>query len=196
MISRGSRRAVVAFAAIVAVGGCADDAPAPPRVTSTVTVTPSSASPASSAPSPSPTLPPEAQQPTRPGAEAFARYFFAVYNYATWARDSRLLRSVSDSECVYCNSMIEWIDSLRPSGSMVLGGRIDIPTAVSAPGEPHDRVVVNLLVDQEAGKTLSSSGQVIDSSPEVRKGRIDVAVRWSGDRWLLLDAHIVESSGS
>lgn len=198
MIDRGSRRiAVVVLTVVVAaVSGCsgASSSSSVPLPTPTVT-TPPSTSPVPS-PSPSPTLPVAAQQPTREGAEAFATYFFAVYNYALWVRDPAPLRAISDLNCVYCNSVITSVQSMRGKRTTVEGGRMYVNTAVAAPGTPEERIIVNLVVSQDPGHTLSDTGAVLGKNAGTKYGRVDIAVRWTSGHWMIQNVHILNASES
>lgn len=198
MIAWGSVFVVAGVASAIVLSGCGGGSSSGPA-TSTVTVIPTregpTPSPSPSA-SPSPTLPAVARQPTRAGAQAFARYFFAAFNYSLWTRDASSVRAVSDSRCVYCNSIVSAVDSMREKSLRVEGGRLEVPTAVAAPGDPTDRLLVNLLVNQEPGRTLSESGDVVSRSLGTKNGRVDAAVRWRDGRWILLDAHILKPGES
>jgi hypothetical protein len=193
VIRRGSAVGSVALLVVLGTAACSPDSAAAPQ-TSTVTVTPPVSSTPAPAPSvsPSPAVPALAQQPTRAGAQAFARYFFEVYNYAFWTADPAPLKAISDSQCVYCKSNIDVVESVRAQQARVEGGRIEVTTAVAAPGDPTDRLVVNLLLHQEAGRTLSATGALLEDLPEIRAGRVDVAVRWTGDHWLMRNAHVLK----
>lgn len=164
----------------------ADPPPTPVPVTTTVTGT---GTPTPSPP-PAPVLPDAAKQPTRPGAEAFVRHFFAVYNHAYWNADSRSLQALSDPACTFCGSAIKSIDSILRDRERVSGGRITVSTAVAAPGDVNQGMLVNLVLEQEPGTTLSIDGRTIDTTPERRNSRMDVAVRWNATRWTFLDAHV------
>jgi hypothetical protein len=50
---------------------------------------------------------------------------------------------------------------------------------------------VNLVLDQKSGKTLSSNGSAVDTTPARTHSRVDAAVRWDTDRWVFLDAHVI-----
>jgi hypothetical protein len=150
-------------------------------VTNTVSPTPSASA--------APALPSEAQQPTREGAEAFARYYFAVYNHAFLTADPSLLKELSDGQCIFCNSTISAVQDIHDQNEHVIGGRITVTSAVAAEGIPTDRIVVNLRLDQDAGQTLSRTGVVDDTTPAQKGFRVDLAVRWITDRWIFLNAH-------
>lgn len=191
MIIRGSLRTVLPIVVVlVGLGACSNDS-APPRQTSTVTVTPTVTSTSPSA-SPTPSLPAAAQQPTRAGAEAFARYFFEIYNYAFCNADPAPLQAISAAECVYCKSTLDRVRSMREEQARAEGGLITVTTAVAAPGEPGDGLIVNLVLDQETGRTLSPAGEVVGTTPAVKNGRVDIGVRWESGRWILLDAHVLK----
>jgi hypothetical protein len=195
VIVRGTLRAILPIVVVLVGLGACSSGSAPPRRTSTVTVTPTATSISPSA-SPMPTLPAAAQQPTRPGAEAFARHFFAVYNYAFWNADPAPLQTLSDAECVYCNSVASGVTAMRSKGNRVEGGRILVTTAVAAPGDPQVGLLVNLILDQDAGRTLSASGALVGTTAERRNGRADVAVRWGGTSWVMLDVHLLRDGES
>jgi hypothetical protein len=178
-------------AVVVAVGlvGCSGASTGAPR-TSTVTVTPTASATPSPSVSPSPALPAAAQQPTRAGAQAFARYFFAVYNYAFWTADPAPLKAISDKDCVFCASSIDAVRAIQQEQDVAQGGRIEVLVAVAAPGDPQERLLVNMSLYQESGRTLSRQGQVVDTTPERRNGRVDLVVRWVGERWILVEGDI------
>jgi hypothetical protein len=135
-------------------------------------------------------LPALAQQPTRAGAQAFARHFFAVYNYAFWSSDPAPLKAISDSDCVFCNSTIDAVQAVEQRDDRAEGGRIEVLVAVAAPGDPADRLLVNTLLHQERGTTRSVGGQVVATTPERKNGRVDLFVRWVDDHWVLLEGDI------
>ena len=185
---------------VLSVAACSDagtsmSASSPPLSSAVLPAT--SSSPAgTSADSLAPVLPDAAKQPTRPGAEAFVRHFFAVYNQAFWTADAAGLQLISDSKCIFCNSAIESIESLRADHDHVIGGRISVSTAVAGPGNFQQGLLVNLLLDQEPGRTLSSNGSSVDTTPARMNSRVDVAIRWDSTRWVFLDAHIIAKGES
>jgi hypothetical protein len=168
---------------------CSDGA-APPPIPAPVTTTVTDTSTPTPSPSAAPLLPDAARQPTRPGAEAFVRHFFAVYNHAYWTADSRGLQAISDNACIFCNSAIKSINGIQRDRELVSGGRITVSTAVAAPGDADQGLLVNLVLEQERGATLSIDGKTIDTTPERVHSRVDAAVRWAIDHWIFLDAHI------
>ena len=145
--------------------------------------------PPSPSPSPAPTIPDAAKQPTPAGAQEFVRYFFAVYNHAFWSTNPLELQAISDSKCVFCNNTIQRIYNVKSGGHHVIGGNITVTTAVAAPGDPTVGLLVNLVLDQTAGKTVASDGRIMGTTPEVSHSRMDVATRWETDHWVFLDAH-------
>jgi hypothetical protein len=143
-----------------------------------------------------PILPAAARQPTPAGAQAFARHFFAVYNYAFWTGDSKPLEAISDKDCIYCKSVVSGVSAMKKKGNRVIGGRLEVTTAVAAPGVPDNGLLVNLVLQQEEGRTLSASGAVVGTTAEKSNGRVDVAVRWVGSTWIMLDVHLVRAGES
>lgn len=188
--------AVVVLAPVMA--SCTDESsPAPPGATGTpipveTTPLPSGFSPS---PSPAPVLPSAAAQPTRAGAEAFIRYFFDVYQYSFTIMDPAPLRVVSAPDCDFCNSTIRAVDGGRQKSRRSVGHGIEIRAIVAAPGKSTTGVLVNIVFDQKAARTIASDGSVVALTPEKRNIRMDMIVRWVDGRWLLLDAAFPEVEG-
>jgi hypothetical protein len=195
VIIRGSLRTVLLIAVVLLGLGACSNGSVPPRQTSTVTVTPTATSTSPSA-SPTPALPAAAQQPSRAGAGAFARYFFEVYNYAFWNADPAPLRAISGPDCLFCKSSIEAVESIRMGRDRVEGGEARVTVALAAPGNPSERMLVNLVLDQDAGKTYSSSGEVIGTTVERKHGRMDMSLRWVSGRWIVLAADVIKAGES
>jgi len=120
----GSRRLLPAPVALLALlSGCSssDSAAPTPGVSSpaaAVTTTSASVTPTVAAP----VLPEAAKQPTRPGAEAFFRYFIDVYTYTFTSQDTTPMRTISDSGCTFCTGAVEDAESSRANGEHVVGG--------------------------------------------------------------------------
>ena len=80
---------------------------------------------------------------------------------------------------------------MRSKGNRVEGGRIFVSTAAAAPGDPRRGLLVNLILSQDDGRTLSTSGTVVGTTQARRNGRADVAARWRETGWVMLDVHLL-----
>jgi len=141
---------------------------------------------------PAPTLPAEAQHPTPAGAVAFVRYYVDLYNNAFTSFDTQYLRAVSDSRCTFCASVMKNVGDVESKGRRVEGGALVVQAAVASPGEATDGLIVAARIDQEAGRTVDSSGNVATVIAAQANMAMDTAVRWDG-RWVFLDAHLKNS---
>jgi hypothetical protein len=185
---------------VLSAAACSDAATSTssssPAVSSAAVAPVPSATASSAASSPAPILPDAAKQPTRPGAEAFVRHFFAAYTYSFSVMDSQELRAISDHDCRFCVSAIDSVESGRAKGEKTVGGHIMVTVAVAGPGDASDRLIVNALLDQDSGQTVSAEHQILVRVPERKGFRLDAAVRWETHRWIFLNAHIVQPGES
>lgn len=89
---------------------------------------PTSSEPTSAAPTTEPTgpveptLPPEAEQSTKAGAEAFVKYYWEVVNHAQKTGDTGELETITLASCSPCNSGREWIEKIYGRGGTIAGG--------------------------------------------------------------------------
>jgi hypothetical protein len=180
---------------MLSAAACSDAARAPAGSSPVASVPASNPTPTVTG-SPAPVLPDAAKQPTRPGAEAFVRHFFAVYTYAFSAMDPQQLQEISDRSCKFCASAIESVQAGRAKGEKTVGGHIKVTVAVAGPGIAADRLIVNALLDQDSGQTVSAQHQVVVNVPSRRNFRLDAAVRWEDEHWVFLNAHIIQPGES
>jgi hypothetical protein len=161
-------------------------------VTGTTTTT-SVAVPArstSSAPVPL-ALPPEAHKPTREGAVAFFRYFWAVHNHAYRSLDTKLLRRLSEPTCKSCQRIADRIDAAAHSGERFEGGMVTVSVAAAAPGQAPSGLLVNGVVEQAASRTVDSQGAVVATGSANVHRRVDAAVRWNGSGWSMMGLDVL-----
>jgi Family of unknown function (DUF6318) len=195
-----SKSAVVLFPVVVVlIGGCTSSSSGarPARVT-TAGASTSAASgagttsgSASASRSPAPPLLPEAaKHPTRPGAEAFFRYFIAVYSYSYSSQNTSSLRAISDVTCKFCTSAIDAIESTRADNQHAVGGDGVVTNVVAAPGVPTDGLLINAVVDQRPSSIVDSDGSVIDTAAAESRVRMDAAVRWKDGAWQMRGLHV------
>jgi hypothetical protein len=137
-----------------------------------------------------PVLPEAAKQPTRPGAEAFFRYFWDVYAYSFVAQDTSLIRSISDPTCKLCASATESVQGAEAARHRVKGGGITVTDVAAAPGEPAEGLLVNGIFDQQASSVVDQKGTVIGTAPANRQVRVDAVVRWLSGSWQMRGVHV------
>jgi hypothetical protein len=135
-------------------------------------------------------LPEAARVASRTGAEAFFRYFIDVYTYTYQSQDTSTMRGISDIECKFCASAIAGIDAARSHRQRIVGGSGTVTTVTAAPGDPHDGLLVNAIVDQQGSQILDNSGKVVQSAPPEHQVRMDAAVRWQGTAWQMRGLHV------
>jgi hypothetical protein len=166
--------------------GGSDPGPTAGGTTSQSTSSTDSPSPSESERPRVPALPRAATEPTRPGASAFLKHFFAVYNYSFLTLNTGPLLAISSGDCAFCASAVRTIEEVKSKGSIVRGGEVSVVTAVAQPGDPEGRgIVVNSVLQQAAGQTVGVDGSLRETvSPTQR--RLDALVRWEGSGWRLV----------
>jgi len=201
-LRRGRVTAVVGIIVTLTAcsGGSGNGTPSsPPPSSSAVTSGPTATSPTTTPVAPGstattpasstaiaiPALPEAATHPTGPGAEAFFRYFLALYSasYATLNADA--LESVSLPTCKFCASAVKDIRAAKASGNRPVGGEVTPIVVVAAPGEPAKGVLVNSVIRQNAGITYDSTGNAVASASARPRMAVDSVLVWSAGRWMI-----------
>jgi hypothetical protein len=136
-------------------------------------------------------VPPGAQEPTREGAVAFFRYFWAVHNQAYRGLDTRLLRDLSEPTCRSCQRIADQIDTAARNGERFEGGLVTVSVAAAAPGQSTTGLLVNGVVEQTPSRTVNSEGRVVGTGPANIHRRVDAAVRWNGSRWSMMGLDVL-----
>jgi hypothetical protein len=184
----------VAALIVLAPAACSDAATAPadpPPAVSVVTPTSSGTASATTTAPPAPVLPFAAKQPTRPGAEAFFRYFMDAYNYGYDALDPNPLRAISGTSCSYCANAVRAIEDAKRLNLNFHGGNIVVHAAVAAPGNPATGMIVNAIIDQSTDEIVDAQGTVKGTEPGEQNQRIDAALRWNGTSWQAIGIHVL-----
>ena len=181
--------AVVGLVAALTLSACSDDDPEPrfePSSSSAgATETPSSPTTETSETSETkpaePTLPPEAQEATKEGAEAFARFYWAVVNYAQETGEVDLLRTLDRESCGGCRGGVQSIDRVYSQGGRMFGGE---HTVLSARAEVSPTggmtVEVKLKVErQEIRGAGSLNGVFLAGRSAVLMGVLHASGSWT-----------------
>jgi hypothetical protein len=160
-----------------------------PPVSTATTSSLATSSPAATATSSTlrpPVLPAAAAQPTRPGAEAFLRYFFAVYNYSFSSLDTSALQAVSDAKCAFCRSAATNVRGIADLPGRSEAGEIGIDAVVAAPGDERKGLVVNAVLTQAPGQVVDATGSIVSTVSPTTGRRMDALVRWNGSAWRMV----------
>lgn len=139
--------AVLTVAACVA-SGCTDPASEPkPLPSSSPTATPS-VSPSTSPRPAAPTLPPEANGGTPKAAEAFARHYVDLINYAMHSGDTAPLRRLTKSSCSTCRVIAADIDGIYAKSGHIERGdwRVSNAKSLSKPAGSDQRVLLKIRI--------------------------------------------------
>jgi hypothetical protein len=200
-------RVVAAVVAVVLVGagvavalrGNGSDPPAPrarpTAIGATASTTTGTGSPSptlSETPEP-PALPDAATKPTRAGAAAFLRYFFAIYNYSFASLDSSAIERISAESCRFCQGVRKDVQSAKEQGLRFEGAEIAVVAAVAAPGEARKGLVVNGSIDQRVGRSVDRSGAIRRELAAANGVRVDAGVRWTDRGWIVFAVALPES---
>jgi hypothetical protein len=175
----------LAVVVALALAACSDGASAPtaaPPVVSATTVTPT----VTASGSPAPVLPDAAKKPTRPGAEAFFRYFMAVYAHSLESLDTRALAALSEGRCSSCATVVASIADARAQGDQFSGGAVTVVVAVAAPDNPTAGLLLQSVINQTAVIRVGRDGTKKATVPAMSGQRVDAALRWNGSAWRVL----------
>jgi hypothetical protein len=181
---RGALALVVLSAAACSDAATAPASPSPAASGTTVAAVSATDSPAAS---PEPVLPDAAKQPTRPGAEAFFRYFMTVYAHSLQSLDTGPLTALSEDRCTSCAKVVASIADARAQGDQFSGGAVTVVVAVAAPENPSTGLLLQSVINQTAVSRFGRDGTKKASVPAMSGQRVDAALRWSGSAWKVLE---------
>lgn len=122
--------ALVMSSALLLVG-CEDEPeptfePTPSEATSSETATEPTDAETTDAGPVEPTLPDEAKEPTKAGAEAFVEYYWEVVSYAQKSGDVASLKELQTEYCEVCVGGTEAIERIYERGGHIEGGTYDL----------------------------------------------------------------------
>jgi hypothetical protein len=170
--------ALVALMAVVS--GCGGDPPAPPPFT-----------PSTSASSPTPTgpvqpvLPQAAKAPTAAGAEAFAKFYWEMGNYAQATGDTGGLRALGAQTCDACTNGSQGVERIYADGGTVRGG-------LYTPRVIESRNTSTAVKAYTVTLRLAISAQVIDYPGDKKDvhagsgvGRIRMTLNFLSGSWVV-----------
>jgi hypothetical protein len=174
---------MVAACLAVVLSACSDNSP-PDDDTRTPPATSTSSTTWTPPPRPSP---PAALGADREGAEEFIRYFWGVFNYTQATGATDLLRSISDSKCTFCSSVVEQAQRSADDGSHLEGSEITVVDVAAPPLDENKSVIATAILEQAPGRVVSAEGKTVTTGEGKRNQRSDVLVQWIDGRWRMLD---------
>jgi Family of unknown function (DUF6318) len=181
---RGCAWLAMAVVGVLGLSACTHKDPPPqPSVTRTASVQPS--------PTVTPPVAP-VEAPTPKSAEAFVRYFWDVHNYSYATLNTTLFRSLSDTECKFCESTIKNISELKTAGSVSDGSEVKVVVASAPPSKITTGIIVATVVSQEPGHILRSDGSS-RAVPGMPNTQGYVGLNWTGQKWLVDDVALENS---
>ncbi|MFC5999371.1 DUF6318 family protein [Quadrisphaera sp. GCM10027208] len=185
------RFCVIGVVLALAAGGCsagATEEPSPTTSRSVVTEQPT-ATASETVPAP-PEIPAEAKEMTEAGADAFARHWFDVVEYAYATGNTEPLRALAESECEICNASIAEIEERAQQGLITQGLNIEVLTSAAAPGDNRG-VVVTMTVRESDSRVVDADGEVQEESPASGQIAVNVYVANAGTEWQLFEIGVI-----
>lgn len=190
----GARFAGVLVASVVlsACGGAGPAGQALPTSDSGASAEPSStasarpSAPRDSSPSPTPpassSRPSAAEEKSKEGAQAFARYYLDVYNSALANGAVDVLAGLGTEGCETCSAFVSRIRKAYDAGGSIQGGRVKV--LASSASEPLNGLPIAVEMKVSIGKErdLDREGNTTAQFP----GEIATIVflpRWERDAW-------------
>jgi len=130
-------------------------------------------------------MPDEAREMTAAGAEAFLRYYFAVYNLAQDTMDAQYFRDLARG-CETCDRLAEELETDAARGYAYEGGAITV-NGVSPPLLQGTGAELTFSIVQSALTIVDTNGQAIEelSFPEISKPAGGVLLTWTGAYWVI-----------
>lgn len=116
---------------------------------------------------PMPELPEAAKAETKEGLEAFAKYWYALMNYAYETGDLAPINAVSGPNCASCNRVRDTIINWNSDGQWIAGGSLTVQSADTTftPDASGSRQVV-IQYQRQAISYHRADGSVEQTSPK------------------------------
>ncbi|MEC5181474.1 DUF6318 family protein [Arthrobacter sp. CG_A4] len=108
---------------------------------------------------PVPELPEAAKAETKEGLEAFARYWYALLNYAYETGDLSRVRAISSSACALCGKVFPGIEKWNSEGRWIVGATVNVHAVQSTFVRTNEGdFQVAIQSQQRAGSLKSPDG--------------------------------------
>ena len=179
-------------------GGSDPIASPSPSVSTVVTPSPSVS------PSPTPLtddqllalIPEDARAENFVSASNFAKFFVREYQRMLTEQDRTLFSSLSEPDCLFCNSALATFDSVVSTGGSVEGGDVAVDDGLALGGMQDDGTYIATIHVTTAPQTnRDATGAIVEQTPE-GSGLISVQMRRSGDHWVVVDVNLAPAEGA
>lgn len=186
-------RKVGRYAAALVVGalvfsGCTseDDAPEADETSST-SESPGPTDPTSAAtdePPEEPELPTEATEQSEAGAEAFARHYVELINYAQSTGEIDPLVQATSADCTGCSGLFDAALEGNADGAHIEGGEMTVSDVYPVPVDYGADYGFGMVIDIEEQRRVAADGTVVVADP--LEWNIGLYPLWVDDQWATL----------
>jgi hypothetical protein len=131
-------------------------------------------------------MPQSARGDDAEAAEAFARYWFDLLEYAYLTGRTGPLLDLAQENCSACKSFSREINDAYAAGGHFEGVDIEVRSVVAAP--PDDRgTIVATVLDEAPSRIVSADGTSVDESPAANGSGVDVYLSRTATGWKVFD---------
>ncbi len=139
---------------------------------------------------PKPEKPAELSEFNATGAEAFVQYAVEVLNYAQKFNLPDEVREISDPECVFCDSVIQRLESEHDRGVRTVGGELTFTVEETQYQPSSGLYYVDGMLNSEGYDEYDSAGQLVESMAS-ESARAGFSVGLQEGTWYLFQAGFV-----
>jgi hypothetical protein len=179
--------AALAVAVTLVVAGCTDDSSPKPSPLPSATESSSSAAPTPSAPA----MPTVAKGVNSRSAEAFARHYVDLINYAMHSGDTAVIRELSTERCQTCEAIAGAIDRVYEKSGHLEGDGwrvLSAAPAVSTSGKTA-RVSMQIRINKQVAYSTPHASPSA-SRPQI--GNLDFGLARSHNAWVTDELRAIE----
>jgi hypothetical protein len=117
-------------------------------------------------------------------------FYTEAMDRATVTADSTTLVALSEASCTACLGVIEVVDGYKQRGEHQSRESMTV-RATEITSSSKDRVIVDVLADDQAHEVLRKDGSVLSRS-EGAKINFRHTVAWKSSGWRIADSEIVQ----
>ena len=170
----------------MSLSACMSDTQQPTTLPPASTPSPGpTAAPSTTASVVTPVPPPEMSERTAAGAQATARYYFAVVDYSYASRNTSLLLAVSHSECAPCERVTQLIENALSSDATYRRAPTVISHIGDIVGDPSGPVELDVTYSSSGLSKLDDKGSLIASTEAVVEQRLRLLLVPADTTWLV-----------
>jgi hypothetical protein len=136
-------------------------------------------------------MPELAKENTKAGLEAFIRYWYATYSYATETGDVGPWSLATDTTTVSGAAYKRAIDANYSDGRWVVGGRISIPVIEVLWKDDTDPQAAKVQVLQEQIQYFDADGSIGQQATPAYNTAEAVMVSYQMGRWQVIDNGLI-----